>query len=43
MTEFKVDQDLLNQYQPGQILTLDILGDVKIVTLIGRSKGKGFQ
>jgi large subunit ribosomal protein L3 len=22
---------------------LDILGDVKIVTLIGRSKGKGFQ
>jgi ribosomal protein L3 len=44
MTEFKVDEDLLNQYQPGQILTLDVLPeDVEKVVLIGTSKGKGFQ
>lgn len=44
MTEFKVDEDLLNRYQPGQILTLDVIPeDVEKVVLTGISKWKGFQ
>ncbi len=43
MTEFKLPEDLLQQFKVWQILTLDVLGDVDVVTLIWRSKGKGFQ
>jgi hypothetical protein len=38
MTEFKVDEDLLNKYQVGTLLNFDILEGVDKVTLIGRSK-----
>ena len=43
MTEFKVDEDLLNKYQVGTLLNFDMLEGVDKVTLIGRSKWKGFQ
>jgi large subunit ribosomal protein L3 len=40
--EFKVAADKIGEYQPGQVLTVEALGDQKYVDVTGTSKGKGF-
>jgi len=40
--EFRISEDELEQYQPGQELTVDAFQKVAYVDVIGTSKGKGF-
>ncbi|MBI5152229.1 50S ribosomal protein L3 [Candidatus Peregrinibacteria bacterium] len=43
LREFKTDAKDLEKYKKGDAVTLEILKDVKEVTITGTSKGKGFQ
>jgi len=43
LKEFKIKQEDLGKYKKGDQITLDVLKDVKEVTITGISKGKGFQ
>ena len=42
-TEFKVEPQLFEVFKVGNSIDTSILKDVEKVTLIGKSKGKGFQ
>lgn len=41
--EFSVLETELGNYQKGQVVTIDVLKDVELVTITSISKGKGFQ
>ncbi|HHQ69409.1 MAG TPA: 50S ribosomal protein L3 [Halothiobacillaceae bacterium] len=40
--EFRVDEELLAQYEPGAEITVSIFEEVPAVDVTGQSKGKGF-
>jgi len=40
--EFRVDDEVLREYQPGAEITVSVLEGVEAVDVAGRSKGKGF-
>ncbi|MGC9457371.1 MAG: 50S ribosomal protein L3 [Halothiobacillaceae bacterium] len=40
--EFRVDESLLSEYEPGKEITVSVLEGVESVDVAGRSKGKGF-
>ena len=41
--EFRVEDSEVGNYEAGQELGIDALGEIKYVDIIGTSKGKGFQ
>ncbi|RMH30133.1 MAG: 50S ribosomal protein L3 [Planctomycetota bacterium] len=41
--EFRVDEADLDQYEPGQVLTVEVFENHAYVDVAGVSKGKGFQ
>lgn len=41
--EFKIEEKDLANYKKGDSLTLDILKDIEKITIVGISKGKGYQ
>lgn len=43
VTEFSVDDQFMQDHQQGAVLSSDVLEGVSTVSLIGESKGKGFQ
>lgn len=43
LREFRVNNDNINNFKNGDIITVDIFQDVKKVNVSGISKGKGFQ
>ncbi|MCF7835074.1 50S ribosomal protein L3 [Candidatus Gracilibacteria bacterium] len=43
MTEFKVDDSFVQQHEVGKIIDESLLDEIKTVTVVGYSKGKGYQ
>lgn len=43
VAEFPVDEQFMQDHQQGSILSSDVLEGITTVSLIGESKGKGFQ
>jgi ribosomal protein L3 len=43
VTEMKVDEDFVKTHEAGKVLDASFLEGVKELTIIGTSKGKGFQ
>lgn len=41
--EFRVNEEAVSEYEPGQEIGLDVFDGVLFVDVIGTSKGKGFQ
>ncbi|MFZ2150948.1 MAG: 50S ribosomal protein L3 [Candidatus Absconditicoccaceae bacterium] len=43
VTEFDVDDGFVQSHEAGKVINQDLLKDVKTVSVIGYSKGKGYQ